>query len=197
MREISPSLYSTADQYFANLPGWKRELVESVRDQKRLGTRPLPSSTLIDQSTLLTAHCRCRLLDQVANLVDENIFGRSDMCEQFALLLNEAFRSLGIPSKVVAGRATYYSLRCEEIFHWDHVWVRIGNEVIDGNVDSMIGNPRVPDSVNVCPFWGPITSVPADRRLRAHLGKEVLPDVDVTETWWPELKQWIERELSA
>ena len=45
--------------------------------------------------------------------------------------------------------------------------------MIDGNVDSLVENPMVPSSVNVAPYWGPITETPADRRSRE---KKQVPD---------------------
>jgi hypothetical protein len=38
-----------------------------------------------------------------------------------------------------------------EIFRWEHVWVRVGAEVIDGNVDSLFENPMVPSASAVQP----------------------------------------------
>jgi len=32
--------------------------------------------------------------------------------------------------------------------------VRIGDEVVDGNVDCLSENPLVPDIVRVAPYWG-------------------------------------------
>jgi hypothetical protein len=73
--------------------------------------------------------------------------------------------------------------------------VRVGEEVIDGNVDSLIENPMVPKQVRILPYWGPITEVPKDRRLRENHGVALPPDVDVEGSWWPELKAWIDVEL--
>jgi hypothetical protein len=46
----------------------------------------------------------------------------------------------------------YYGADGEEIFRWQHAWVRIGNEVIDGNVDCLAENPLVPKAVSVAPY---------------------------------------------
>jgi hypothetical protein len=48
------------------------------------------------------------LLDAIAALVDENLGGRSDMCQQFADLLNRALTHLNFPSRPVVGWAIYF-----------------------------------------------------------------------------------------
>jgi hypothetical protein len=53
----------------------------------------------------------------------------------------------------------------------------------------------VPAQVRVSPYWGPITEIPGDRRLREHHGVTLPVDVDVDEIWWPELKAWIDEKL--
>jgi hypothetical protein len=144
---------------------------------------------------MLTAESRMKLLDRIAALVDENYAGRSEMCLQFADLLHRALTYMQFPSRGVVGSAIYYDDTGEEIFRWSHAWVRVGEEVIDGNVDSLVENPLVPKQVSVCPYWGPITEVPRERRLRENRGASVPPDVDVNGIWWPELRTWIDAEL--
>ena len=143
----------------------------------------------------MTKPYREKLLDAVAALVDENCTGRSDMCQQFATLLDRALEHLKFPSRAVGGWSLYYAPNGEEIYRWKHAWVRVGNEVIDGNVDCLGENPRVPKVVRVSPYWGPITEVPSDRRLREDRGAVLLPDVDVDNTWCPDLQAWIDREI--
>lgn len=155
----------------------------------------MPSACLIDNSTLLTKQCRQKLLDKVATLVDENLTGRSDMCQQFADLLHRALSYLGLPSNPVVGTAIYFSSNGQEIFRWSHIWVRIGKEVVDGNVDSLIENPVVPHGVQIKPYWGPIADTPRDRRIRASNGSVLPDDEDVVKIWWPELKEWLDMEL--
>lgn len=48
---------------------------ERIRAQKRAGIRPVPSSSLLDYSKVLQPAIRANLLDKVASLVDENLFG--------------------------------------------------------------------------------------------------------------------------
>jgi hypothetical protein len=189
LREISPADNCGVDEYLRLAPSEARTLALEIRRRKETGRRPCPSSSLIDNSTTLTAPTRARILDAVAKLVDENLFGRSDMCKQFADLLCLGLVHLGVEAKTVSGTAIYFSDARKEIFRWDHAWVRIGREIIDGNIDSVHENPMVPSAVRVAPYWGPVEGVPRDRKLRAHIGtKPAPPDEDVLKLWWPELR---------
>jgi hypothetical protein len=98
------------------------------------------------------------------------------------------------PSRGVVNTAIYFGDNGKEIFRWNHAWVRVGEEVIDGNVDSICENPLVPNLVHVAPYWGPITEVPGDRRLREQHGVALPPDPDVEEIWWPALRAWVDAE---
>lgn len=102
---------------------------------------------------------------------------------------------MAFPSRGVVGTAIYYDENSDELFRWNHAWVRVGEEAIDGNVDSLDENPLVPKAVRVAPYWGPIIKVPKDRRLRKHHGVALPPDVDVEKIWWPELRAWINTEM--
>ncbi len=108
---------------------------------------------------MLTPEARAELLDKIAELVDENYAGRSEMCLQLADLLHRALSHLRFPSRRVIGVAIYYDGNNVEIFRWKHAWVRVGEEVIDGNVDSLGENPRVPKLVQLSPYWGLIAKV--------------------------------------
>jgi hypothetical protein len=152
---------------------------------------------LIDNSAIMTKTSRSKLLDAVAAMVDENYVGRAEMCLQFAVLLHNALSHLKFPSRPILGWAIYYDPKGEEIFGWRHAWVRVGCEVIDGNVDCLVENPLVPKAVSIAPYWGLITKVPPDRHLREDRGAVMPADVDVDNTWWPELREWIEREISV
>ena len=196
MREISPAIGMSVDEWMdLAVPPEIKGLIEEIRRQKRQGERKHPSASLIDRSTLLTKGDRERLLDKIAALVDENYVGRSEMCLQFASLVDRALTHLSFPSRAVVGTAIYYDPNGRETFRWRHAWVRVGNEAIDGNVDCLSENPLVPKSVEVAPYWGPISEVPADRFLREHHGEAVPSDVDVDDPWWPELKAWIDVEM--
>jgi hypothetical protein len=197
MREISPRTDISVDDYVGMLPAELRRGVEEIRRQKREGTRARPSGTLIDRSGIMTKPMRDKLLDAVAMLVDENYAGRAEMCLQFAGLLDRALSHLKFLSRPVVGTAIYFGAKGEEIWRWGHAWVRVGNEVIDGNVDCLAENPLVPKAVSVAPYWGPITDVPDDRRLREDHGTALPSDVDVDDIWWPELQDWIDREMRA
>ena len=150
--------------------------------------------TLIDRSSLLTDRYRKALLDLVAALVDENLTGRSDMCQQFADLLHRSLTYLNLPSRAAVGIAMYYSTEGREIHRWEHAWVRVGEEVIDGNVDCLAENPLIPETVRVSPYWGPLKEIPEDRRLRQDHGLILPPDTDVSDLWWPELRDHIDSE---
>ncbi len=195
MREISPAVNASADEFLNLLAPEARRIVVEIRRQKHASERSTPSPTLADRSALLTKAHRERLLDAVAALVDENLGGRSEMCYQFADLLHRALTYLKYPSKAVVGWAMYFSPDGQEIFRWRHAWVRIGEEVIDGNVDSLSENPKVPKTVRVAPYWGPISLMPPDRRLREERGATLPADGDVSDIWWPELRDWIDSEL--
>src|ERR1700733_8577491 len=98
MREISPAVGMTVDEYLAAAPPLVTKLVDEIRRQKAAGARPLPSASLIDKSNILTPAKRATLLDEIARLTDENYAGRSEMCLQYADLLNRALNRLGIDS---------------------------------------------------------------------------------------------------
>lgn len=191
-REISPSPIATADEFFAMSGSEFQGIISDIRASKDDGTRPIPSATLVDRSTLLTPSKRAALLDYVADLVDENLAGRSEMCLQFAQLIHLALSHLGMDSNAVAGTAMYFSDKGEEVFRWNHAWVRVGDEVIDGNTDSMVENITVPDTVKAPPYWGPIKEIPR-RRVR---GYDPPPgDTDVDNEWWPRLRAWLDGEF--
>jgi hypothetical protein len=197
MREISPAVGVPVDDWVKLLPAAAKRIVEEIRREKREGRRQRPSVTLIDRSTIMTKPMWAKLLDAVAALVDENYVGRSEMCLQFAALVHRPLSHLKFPALPVVGTAIYYGAKGEEIWRWRHAWVRVGNEVIDGNVDCLAENLLVPKAVSVAPYWGPVTQVPVDRRLREEQGTALPADVDVDDTWWPDLQQWIDREMLA
>jgi hypothetical protein len=168
-----------------------------IRQQKDCGSRPKPSASLIDCSSLLTPPERAAILDKVASLVDENLSGRSDMCLQFSELLSKSLSHLRLSARPILGTAIYYDSSGKEIFRWKHAWVRVGKELIDGNVDCLFENPMVPSSVNVKPYWGPVSDTPADRRLRPKDGALLRPDTDVSRIWWPEMRGWLDQTYSS
>tara|TARA_R110002012_G_scaffold316195_2_gene530867 strand:+ start:2000 stop:2452 length:453 start_codon:yes stop_codon:yes gene_type:complete len=149
---------------------------------------------LYDESGVLEADKRKLLLDRVAALVDENLFGRAEMCQQFADLLAKSLTELGLFARPVMGEASYLDTDGRELFRWQHAWVRIGDEVVDGNVDSLCENPMVPALISVRPYWGPIRNTPADRRLHAS-SRQFPSDGDVEKIWWPELCDWLHTHL--
>ena len=190
-REISPYRDLSVDDALKHLPSKAVQLVNIIREQKNSQTRPTPSTTLLDKSSLLTHDIRCQLVDQVAKLVDENLVGRHEMCEQFAVLLTRALNRLGIEAKAVAGECVYYA-NSRKVHAWRHVWVRVDNEIIDANVDVNRENPHIPTVLNTLPYWGPANQVPTDRKLRQDRAATLAPDEDVDLIWWPELAAWVD-----
>ena len=171
-------------------------VVTEVRRQRDAGERAKPSAKLIDRSVSLTPEKRIILLDKVASLVDRNWIGRSEMCIQFAALLQRALTHLGLPARAVLGTATYFDNKGKQIFSWSHGWVRIAKEVIDGNVDSISENPALPKTIDSAPYWGPVSETPKDRHLREHHEDKLLFDPDV-EGWWVELRLWLDTEFKS
>ena len=193
-REISPAVNATAEEYFDSRPSLIQSMIQKIRSDKAAGTRCLPSKTLLDSSSLLTPDQRAALLDSVATLVDENLCGRSDMCQQFADLLQRALAHLNLPARAVVGTAMYFSAKGEELFRWKHAWVRVGNEVIDGNTDSVFENPKFPKEITAAPYWGNIREIPS-RRVREDSSASFPGDTDVSAIWWPELRDWLDKEF--
>ena len=183
MREISPSVNLSCEEFYKTLLPQSQAIVDRIRSEKNAGNRPMPSTRLADYSLLLNENLRRGLLDKVASLVDENLAGRSEMCIQFALLISHALGYIGLPSRVAVGIATYYNADGHELFNWEHAWIRVGKEVIDGNVDCLFENPMVPPTVNIFPYWGPIAETPTDRNLRENRYRTAPPDSDVSEIW--------------
>lgn len=195
MREISPFVNLSASQFFDMLPPEGQEIINSIRQEKEAGIRSRPSANLVDCSSLMTEVQRKAILDKIAGLVDENICGRSDMCMQFADLLSRTLSHLKFSARSVRGEALYYDESGAKLFGWAHSWVRVGTEVIDGNVDCLSENPAVPNSVKVAPYWGPIQKTPKDRKLRENSRSAVNPDSDLEDIWWPELKVWLDKNM--
>ncbi|HEY5536087.1 MAG TPA: transglutaminase-like domain-containing protein [Ignavibacteria bacterium] len=191
MREISPVVNVSVDEFLKLCSEEQRSIVEQIRGMKKEGKRIKPSAQLLDKSDILTPKFRVMLIDKVAEFVDENIFGRSEMCIQFAELLTMALRHFGIDARLAFGKAIYYD-NTKEIFRWDHAWVRINDEVIDGNLDSLPENPMVSPDIKAVPYWGKINDLPRDWRLQENQNIKYTPDEDVVNIWWPELLIFLE-----
>ena len=121
-------------------------ILKNILREKKEGTRQLPSSTLISNGDLPPIGDRKFLIDTCARLVDENWCGRSEMCIYFAALVRHGLALLGYQSVVEVGTAKY-SMDGES-YEWDHAWVRTQwNDIIDGNIDSIVESPVVPDAI--------------------------------------------------
>lgn len=185
LRELSPVVNLPVEQYVKMIPPEFSEYLRKIRKQKRKGTRPRPSAKLIGESKVTTAEYRIAIMDKVASLVDERLFGRHEMCKQFAVLMQRALVELGYDAKALIGEASY-----ENGFQWEHSWVLVENEIIDGNADSMRENPAVPPNINPRPYWGIAEKLPTDRSFITTT-EQTEWDPDIEEYWWPDLKEWL------
>jgi hypothetical protein len=199
MREVHP--YNLDLEEVLRLEPKIRAMTLEIRRQKAAGERPKPSSSFVDKSKILTNSERQKLIDKIADLVDENHTGRSDMCQQFADLLCRALNKLGFSARVATGTVSYYDNKGNTIFRWPpdgHDWVLVGDELIDGNVDCLSENPFLPKTIQLQAYWGPRTSVPSDRKFMENRGARTREsDSDVEKIWWPDLEEWIGKNLYA
>ncbi|MFZ5823864.1 MAG: SEC-C domain-containing protein [Bacillota bacterium] len=163
-------------------------LLTQINQQKRAGTRPFPSATLISFGDTPPASERGFLVDLCARLVDENWCGRSEMCIYFAVLLRHGLNLLGHQAVVEVGKARYTGLLGRQ-FEWDHAWVRTQyGDIVDGNIDSIRENPMVPAGIEPKPYWGPENSLPSDRVLNK--SEELTPERDERDLDRDPLRIW-------
>lgn len=195
-REISPAENLSVKEYIKKMKGVDpsfSKVLKRIREEKHQGKRLMPSSSVIGECDVLTLDQRKHLLDKIASLVDENLFRRSEMCIQFASLLEKSLNKLGINAKSISGKAEY-RYGNDNWFSWDHAWVTIDDSIIiDGNTDSMRENLMVPNEVSPFPYWGLIDNLPDDRRYFPS-NSTIQPDSDV-EMWWQDLKAYIKNNL--
>lgn len=142
------------------------KILSLIENQRKNGTRPLPSGSIQSIGDRPVQEVRKFLLDTCAKLVDENWCGRSEMCIYFAVLIRHGLNIIGIPANVHVGKAIYIDNNNQDNrFEWDHAWVVQEEQLIDGNIDSIIENPMVPNGISPAPYWGPIEETPSDRKL--------------------------------
>jgi hypothetical protein len=195
-REISPSTSHDVDKYYEAVSDSQRAFIDRIREEKKARTRRSPSTRATFAGPAPEPDWRPRLLDKIAELVDENLSGRSDMCRQFAALTRKALYAMGMQSRAYRGTASYQ--RADGTWMtWDHAWVVTNDDiVIDGNADSIQENPVVGGDIDPAPYWGPRRDLPRDRRIPA--GRRFAPeeenDDDVVRVWWPDLKAWMKTE---
>lgn len=131
-----------------------------IRTEKSKGIRLLPSSRIIIKSGCIPIEEIKWLVDYTASLVDENAFGRSDMCLQFAWLVSEYLNfKYHLDAKPIQGIVRYSSQG--NVFEWSHAWVKFGDIIIDSNIDSAKENPKVPGWIDPRPYWGVSNEFPA------------------------------------
>lgn len=155
----------------------KRELkmLSKIFEERKRGIRPKPSEHVYLKTSQVSDKIRKAYIDVVAEIVDNQLTGRSTMCVYFAILLGDLLKKMNINTKVITGKTTYWSSDKKDKFVWDHAWVEIDNEIIDCNVDSMSENPKVPDSIRPINYWGLKNSLPKDRLF--------IPDREIDEDW--------------
>jgi hypothetical protein len=115
--------------------------------------------------------------------------GEADACGR-----QRALAHLNFPTRAVVGTAIYFSIKGEELFRWQHGWVRVGDEVIDGNTDCLFENPIFPREIAAAPYWGNFKEIPG-RRLREDRNVRLLDDNDVSDIWWSDLKRWLDTDF--
>jgi len=162
------------------------ELLNKIMEGKKAGNRPQPSKRLILGKSKFNSRLRRVLVDIVGEIVDQNWCGRSEMCVLFAILLGDALKKLGAVPKIVIGKGVYTNSTRE--FTWDHAWVLICDEIVDGNVDSMVENPAVPEGVEPNNYWGALDDLPSDRKLTSN--KEIDENWIRENTTYEELQLW-------
>lgn len=177
--------------YVLSLPRKTRQIFEKIVHQKEKDERPLPSAKCILGTSRISQHIRLAILDLIALTVDENFWGRHEMCVYFAILLRDALSTFGHSAQAVLGSATYHSpVDRKKDFTWEHAWVVLDNEIIDGNIDSLIENPHVDPQSRIAPssFWGLQNEVPHDRTLV--LREVISMEYEKRNTTVEKLEQW-------
>jgi len=93
------------------------------------------------------------------------LFGRAEMCMQFAELLTCSLAHLHFRARICHWHVYLLCPMATRFFRWQHAWVRVEQEVIDGNIDSLFENPMVPAVVKVFAVLGSRLRHSPDRRL--------------------------------
>lgn len=137
-----------------------------------------PSQSLISYGDFPDQDYRRALLDACAETLEEIFNNRSDQCLYFAMLVQYGLMLKGIESEVYIGNASYeMKQRHCKSFSWDHAWVVIGDDVVDGNVDSCTLNSKIPSYVRPVPYWGPIDLLPTYRKLKPYGRVDEFPEL--------------------
>ncbi len=146
------------------------EIANKIIQEKQQGNRNKPSQYLkIDSADLLENEIKV-ILDMVGYTCDQCFpLGRSTACIYFAVLLKNVLNELfDKDAKALVGKAHYYDNEGTPKFSWDHGWVEYSDQIVDGNVDSMRENPKVPDTIRPKNYWGLKPSTPKDRTFEKH-----------------------------
>ena len=165
------------------------ETLKRIRNEKKNKTRKKPSSNLLTNGDFISIELRKYIVDKCAEFVDENKYGRSDMCIQYGVLIKYMLKNYAnVDSKIMEGKVKYKGKGKD--FVWDHVWVEtLNGYFIDGNVDSMYENISVPKGINPSSYWGLLTEIPDDREIitKKEMSKqdeiELISDMDEVGKW--------------
>lgn len=172
------------------------KILAKIQSEKNTGTRPLPSTTLISVGTNPPIHQRIFIVDTCACLVDQNWAGRHEMCVYFAVLVRHALSKFGHKATVELGMASYIA-EDGKSFELNHAWVRTElDDIIDGNADSLVENPFVPEYIEPKPYWGPEDAMP-NRELNKI--RVLLPKRDEIELERAVILRWkdeLEKEIN-
>lgn len=127
--------------------------------QRKSGTRPKPSDSLISRGDQPAPEVRNLIVDLAAELAESHgAMGRNDQCVTFACYVRAMLTELGMPARVAVGKATYET---NGVSHeMLHAWVETDAEVVDGNADSFDENLTIPDDIRPAPYWGPKGEAP-------------------------------------
>jgi len=141
----------------------------ALRRKNRIRSFEKPSTNLYLGQSVFDDEKRKQLLDAIATVLDDHDplkAGRHEMCMHFAILLRDTLNKAGYQAKVFWGIVRYYNNDDRsKYFGLHHAWVEVGNEIIDGNADSLINNPIIDPDLCIRPvaFWGIKSHVPEDR----------------------------------
>lgn len=143
------------------------KMAKKIIEEKQGGKRAKPSQHLEINSADLSDNEIKLILDMVGYTSDQVFpLGRSTACIYSAILLRNVLRELyGKDSEAIVGKAYYYDSEGNQKFEWEHGWVEYDTQLVDGNVDSMSENPKVPDDIRPVNYWGLKSSTPKGRKF--------------------------------
>ncbi|WP_345462190.1 lasso peptide biosynthesis protein [Deinococcus carri] len=137
----------------------QQELKDRIAAQRVSNTRPKPSDVLTSIGDQPPLPVRKLILDLAAEAADQHCeLSRNDQCVTFAVYARAMLAELGITARVVIGEATYKMHGTKHVML--HAWVEVGEDLVDGNVDSFEENVSIPNEIRPQPYWGPKRRAP-------------------------------------